>query len=339
VTLSRQSVTLLRPEDEHWLVEASAGDPVASSPADGEAYVLPDHQALVMTGDPLPVEQHRLVSALLSYLEAVVAIHHLQSQASVAEELSQSNDLRTALLAAVSHDLRTPLSSIKALATGLLEPDVKWSVEDTREFLVTIDAETDRLNKLVDNLLDMSRLQTGALHLSVRPVGLDEIVPAALASLSRQSHPVTVDVSETLPRVLVDPALLERAVANVIDNAVRHSPDSCRVRVHAGDVAGRVDLRVVDRGSGIPLAERQRLFQPFQRLGDTDSDAGVGLGLAVSRGFVEAMNGELTVEDTPGGGVTMVISFPAVAADRTVTEAAPVAEDAPFAALETVRPA
>jgi two-component system sensor histidine kinase KdpD len=335
VTLSRQSVTLLRPEADNWIVEGSAGEPVASSPADGEAYVLPDQRVLVMTGDPLPVEQHRLVSALLSYLEAVVAIFHLQSQASVAEELSQANDLRTALLAAVSHDLRTPLASIKALATGLLEPDVRWSEEDTHEFLVTIDTETDRLNKLVDNLLDMSRLQTGALHLSVRPVGLDEVVPAALASLSRESQLVTVEVPETLPRVLVDPALLERAVANVIDNAIRHSSDSCRVRVNAGEVAGRVDLRIVDRGSGIPLAERARLFQPFQRLGDTDSETGVGLGLAVSHGFVEAMGGELTVEDTPGGGITMVIRLLAAPGDEALTDRAP---ETPLG-LETVHPA
>ena len=225
--------------------------------------------------------------------------------------MSQTNDLRTALLAAVSHDLRTPLSSIKALATGLLEPDVRWSEEDTHEFLLTIDAETDRLNKLVDNLLDMSRLQTRALHLSVRPVGLDEVVPAALASLSHESQHVVVEVPETLPRVVVDPALLERAVANVIDNAIRHSSRSCRVRINAGEVVGGVDLRIVDRGPGIPLGERARLFQPFQRLGDTDRDSGVGLGLAVSHGFVEAMGGELTVEDTPGGGITMVIRLPA----------------------------
>jgi two-component system sensor histidine kinase KdpD len=273
-----------------------------------------------MTGPPLRGDQHRVVGALVSYLEAVVLTRQLQSQASVAAELSQANDLRTALLAAVSHDLRTPLASIKAVVTGLLEEDVRWSDEDTREFLVTIDAEADRLNKLVENLLDMSRLQTGALHLSYRDVGLDEIVPSALASLSRLSHNVVVDVPETLPRVRVDPALLERAVANIIDNAVRHSPDTAPVRVEAGAVAGRVDLRVVDRGCGIPVADRELLFQPFQRLGDTDNGSGVGLGLAVSRGFVIAVGGELTMEDTPRGGVTMVISLPALEAAEDLPE-------------------
>jgi two-component system sensor histidine kinase KdpD len=288
---------------------------VASRPDDGERYDLRNGQVLVMTGPPLRGDQHRLVAALVSYLEVVVLTQQLQSQASAAAELSQANDLRTALLAAVSHDLRTPLASIKAVVTGLLEPDVRWSHADTTDFLITIDEEADRLNKLVENLLDMSRLQTGALHLSYRDVGLDEIVPSALASLSRLSHNVVIDVPETLPRVRVDPALVERAVANVIDNAIRHSPNTIPVRVEAGAVAGRVDLRIVDRGCGIPMAERSQLFRPFQRLGDTGTGSGVGLGLAVSRGFVEAVGGELSVEDTPGGGVTMVISFPVLPAE------------------------
>jgi two-component system sensor histidine kinase KdpD len=193
-----------------------------------------------------------------------------------------------------------------------------------REFRRTIDVETDRLNKLVDNLLDMSRLQTGALHLNKGPVGIDEVVPAALASLSRRSSNVEVDVPETLRRVNADAALLERTLANIIDNAIAHSPDDRPVRVEAAEVAGRVDVRVVDRGSGIPMAHRHLVFQPFQRLGDTDSGTGVGLGLAVARGFVEAMGGELTLDDTPGGGITMVISLPAVP-DSTPAEPPPVA--------------
>jgi two-component system sensor histidine kinase KdpD len=314
-TLGRQAVTLLRQRGDEWDPEVSAGLPVATGPDDGERYDLRNGQVLVMTGPPLRGDQHRLVAALVSYLEAVVLTQQLQSQASAAAELSQANGLRTALLAAVSHDLRTPLASIKAVVTGLLEPDVRWSHADTTDFLITIDEEADRLNKLVENLLDMSRLQTGALHLSYRDVGLDEIVPSALASLSRLSHNVIIDVPETLPRVRVDPALVERAVANVIDNAIRHSPHTIPVRVEAGAVAGRVDLRIVDRGCGIPMAERSQLFRPFQRLGDTGTGSGVGLGLAVSRGFVDAVGGELSVEDTPGGGVTMVISFPALPAE------------------------
>ncbi|HLI57457.1 MAG TPA: ATP-binding protein, partial [Actinomycetota bacterium] len=323
VALGRDSVTLLAPQGSGWGIRASAGRQTAHLPDDGEPRNLRNGCVLVMTGPPMDMEAQRLVLAFVAYLEAMMAIHDLQSQAGVATQLSAANELRTALLGAVSHDFRTPLASIKALATGLLEPDVAWSREDTQGFLRMIDADCDRLNKLVDNLLDMSRIQTRALHLSFRAVGLDEVVPAALASLSTRSRTVMVDVPETLPRVWVDPALLERCIANVVDNAIRHSPPGVPVRVRGGEVGTRVDLRVVDQGPGIPMAERDRLFQPFQRLGDTDNGTGVGLGLAVSRGFLEAMGAELTFEDTPGGGATMVISLPVTpAAEHNPAEAA-----------------
>ena len=119
-----------------------------------------------------------------------------------------------------------------------------------------------------------------------------------------------VDVSDALPRVEVDVALVERAVANIVDNALRHSGPERPVRIEAGAIGGRVDLRIIDRGAGISLAQRDRLFQPFQRLGDTDSTTGIGLGLAVSKGFIEAVHGDILVEDTPGGGITMVLSLP-----------------------------
>jgi two-component system sensor histidine kinase KdpD len=264
----------------------------------------------VMSGPPLSADAHRMVAALLSYLEAVIAIHRLERDASTAGALSKTTDLRNALLAAVSHDLRTPLASIKALASGWLEPDVQWSYAETHDFMTGIDADADRLNTLVENLLDMSRLQSGALHLELRPIGLDEVVPAALASLSERARGVIVAVPESLPRVEVDATLLERAIANVVDNAVRHSPADRPVRIAAAVVRGRMDLRVIDRGRGVPISQREQLFQAFQRLGDTDTGTGVGLGLAVSKGFVEAIGGELYVEDTPGGGVTMVFNLP-----------------------------
>ena len=266
-----------------------------------------------MTGPPLPVEDHRRASALVSYLQAVLTIDRLRREASDLQGMAQANELRTALLDAVSHDLRTPLASIRAFTTGWLAPDVHLSEEDTFESIAAIDQEAKRLGQLVDNLLDMSRLRTGTLNLTLGPVGLDEVVPGALAGLSQSCREVIVNVPETLPRVEVDAALLERAVANLIDNAVRHTPDGSPVRVEAGEVAGRVDVRVVDRGPGVPLGARERLFQPFQRLGDNDSDIGVGLGLAVAKGFVEAMGGEIAMEDTPGGGLTMVLSLPVAA--------------------------
>ncbi len=156
----------------------------------------------------------------------------------------------------------------------------------------------------------MSRLQTGALQLVMRDVGLDEVLPVALAGLT-QADRVEVDVDETLPRVRADAALLERAIANVVENAIAWSPPDVPVRVEACVAQQRVDLHVVDRGPGIPPSQREDVFRPFQRLGDRSNGSGVGLGLAVARGFVEAMGGELVVDDTPGGGVTMVISLPA----------------------------
>ncbi len=190
--------------------------------------------------------------------------------------------------------------------TSLLQDDVDWTPEARREFLETIAEETDRLNALVGNLLDMSRLQTDALEILPSRVGLEEVLPAALSSLGVGDDSIELDVPETLPRVLADPGLLERALANVIDNAVRFSPPGVLPRVTAGASDGYVDVRVVDQGPGVPVADVERLFMPFQRLGDSSSDEGVGLGLAVAKGFVEAMGGEIEVESTPGGGLTIV---------------------------------
>jgi two-component system sensor histidine kinase KdpD len=181
----------------------------------------------------------------------------------------------------------------------------------TKEFLQTIDEEADRLDALVGNLLDMSRLQSGALQLVMRDVGLEEVVPAALAGLGYRGSSVDVRVDEQLPRVNADAALLERAVANIIDNALAWSPPGSRVVVEAGAIRDRVDLRIIDRGPGIPPDDRDRIFLPFQRLGDRSNGSGVGLGLAVAKGFVEAMGGSIVVDDTPGGGLTMTIELPA----------------------------
>ncbi len=306
----RDSVTLLAPAgDDTWVVEASVGTPVASLPVDGEGFSLRDGRLLVTRGRPLRAQDHRLVGALMSYLEAVMAAERLRSEAIIAQQRAETSDLRKALLEAVSHDLRTPLASIRALTSGWLAPDVRISDEDTHDSMVAIDWEAQRLTRLVDNLLDMSRLQAGALHLTRRPVGLDEVVPAAIASLSQDCQHVVVNVPETLPRVDVDQALLERAIANLVDNAVRYSPPGRPVLVEAGAIAGRVDVRIVDRGPGISPADRDQMFRAFQRFGDRNA-GGVGLGLAVAKGFVEAVGGHMSVEDTPGGGLTMVVSVP-----------------------------
>jgi two-component system sensor histidine kinase KdpD len=236
----------------------------------------------------------------------------LQADAAAAAALAQANELRTALLRAVSHDLRTPLASIKVSATNLLADDIQLGPAATHELLTTIDIEADRLNKLIGNLLDMSRLQSGTFDLIIRDVGLDEVVAQTLASLGERAGRVVTEVPENLPRIHTDAALLERAVANVIENAIAWSPPDKAVRVQASAFDTMVGLRVVDRGPGIRADQREAIFKPFQRLGDTNTGTGVGLGLAVARGFVDALGGELMVEDTAGGGTTMTFTFKAV---------------------------
>jgi two-component system sensor histidine kinase KdpD len=306
------SVSVLRHEGGAWRVESSAGEPVPATPDDAQVSVPLDRDTqLAVAGPDLGHEELAILQAFAGQLALAVERRRLRAEAAAAEGLVEANELRTALLAAVSHDLRTPLASIKASVTSMLQEDVAFTPDANHELLSTIDEETDRLNALVGNLLDMSRLQTGALQLVQREVGLDEVVPRALWSLGDVGDRVIVDVPETLPRVEADAALLERAVANVISNALQASPPDRPVRVFAGVGGGRVDLRVADEGPGIPLDQREEVFRPFQRLGDNPNGSGVGLGLAVARGFVEAMHGELTIEDTPGGGTTMVITLPA----------------------------
>jgi two-component system sensor histidine kinase KdpD len=297
--------------DDVWQVLAGSGPGVPRRPDDADV-VIPLHgtEVLVLSGRELSDDDREVLRAFAGQVAIAVQQRELRADAERAAGLEEANELRTALLAAVSHDLRTPLSSIKAAVTSLLQRDVDFTPAATRELLETIDEGSDRLNHLVGNLLDMSRLQTGALQLVMRTVGLDEVVPGAVAGLV-DAQRVDVEVDETLPRVNADAALLERAVANVVENALAWSPANGRVRVEAVATQGRVDLHVVDRGPGIPPGRREDVFRPFQRLGDRSNGSGVGLGLAVARGFVEAMSGRIVVEDTPGGGVTMVISLEA----------------------------
>ena len=306
-------IAVLRESGDGWIVETSTGAPAPARPEEGDLSIPIDVELqLVVVSPGVAAEDLALLQAFTGQLALAFERRQLRAEAAAAAGIAETSDLRAALLAAVSHDLRTPLASIKAAATSLLQRDVDWTPQATHELLATIDEETDRLNTLVGNLLDMSRLQSGALQLTMRDIGLDEIVPAAIKGLGERGHAVELRVDERLPRVHADAALLERAVANVVDNAVTWSPSDQSVLVEAGAIAGRVDLRVVDRGPGIPADQRERMFLPFQRLGDQSNGTGTGLGLAVARGFVDAMGGEITVEDTPGGGLTMVVSLDAL---------------------------
>jgi two-component system sensor histidine kinase KdpD len=306
------SVAVLGGGPINWTVLASAGEPIPARPEDGELVVgLHGDAMLVLNGAQVTQADPEILRAFVGQVVSALERRELRAASERAAGLEEANELRTALLAAVSHDLRTPLSSIKASVSSLLQRDVEFSPAATRELLETIDEGADRLNHLIGNLLDMSRLQTGAMQLVMRDVGLDEVVPVALVGLEPER--LAVDVPETLPRVRADAALLERAIANITENALAWSPPDSRVRVEACATQATVELSVVDRGPGIPQEQRDDVFRPFQRLGDNRTDTGVGLGLAVARGFVEAMDGRIDVDDTPGGGTTMVISLPVAA--------------------------
>ncbi|MGD0273858.1 MAG: ATP-binding protein [Gaiellaceae bacterium] len=307
--LQLDGVALLAGQGGSWGVVAESGEQPPRHPENAVQTIdLGASHLLAIAGRPVPAEEQRVLEAFVSELEASIAHEELESEAQTVGAMAAGNELRAAILSAVSHDLRTPLSAIKASVTSLLQRDVKWTSEARREFLRTIDEESDRLNALVGNLLDMSRLQAGALTVTAQPIGLEEVVPAALHSLGERASRVRTEVPETLPRVLADAGLLERALANLIDNALRHCPGGTEVRVVADPTGDEyVDLRVVDHGPGVPESERERIFVPFQQLGDVSGANGVGLGLAVARGFVEAMGGSIDGKDTPGGGLTMIV--------------------------------
>jgi two-component system, OmpR family, sensor histidine kinase KdpD len=306
-------VALLRRTDQGWVLEASDGVSVTTPEAADDTHTVGDDLVLALSGGDLAAEDRRVLSAFAMNLAAALDRRQLHAQAGEAAALGEANELRSALLQAVSHDLRTPLAGIKVSVNSLRQPDVTWTPEETAEFLATVEEETDRLTALVDNLLDMSRINAAAVVPRLRSTTLEEVVPAALAGLGPRAHDIVVDLPETIASVEADPALLERVVANLVDNALSHGNGAVPVRVEAGEVAGHVLLRVVDGGKGIPPEDRERVFQPFQRLDDASPrhGAGVGLGLAVARGFTRAMGGDLTIEDTPGGGTTMVIELEA----------------------------
>lgn len=242
----------------------------------------------------------------------------LRIQAGQAEALAEGNRMRTALLAAVSHDLRTPLASVKAAVTTLRQTDVRWSAADQAALLATIEDGADRLDALIGNLLDMSRIQTGALQPFVRPTALDEVAPLLVHSLDGGQR-LRLDIPDQLPLIATDPGLLERALANVAANALRYSPPDQPAVLTATTTGSAVVIEIIDHGPGIPDQNRDRAFQPFQQLDDHHTGDGVGLGLAVAKGFIDALGGHITAAETLGGGVTMRITVPIAAPARQPT--------------------
>ncbi|WP_165486187.1 sensor histidine kinase KdpD [Frankia sp. Cppng1_Ct_nod] len=300
-----------------WRTVHSVGVDPCVRPEQGDVDVpVGDNLALVLRGRPLPAQDRRILAAFAAQAAVALEQRRLTEAAAEAGPLAEADRVRTALLAAVSHDLRTPIAAAKAAITGLRGRDISWTPDERAELLATADESMDRLTRLVDNLLDMSRLQAGVLSVFSRPVGVRDVIPHAIDELGPPGRTVEIRIPDDLPDIHADPALLERVMVNLVSNALRHSPEGTHPVITTSALVDRVELRVIDRGPGIPAENRDRVFQPFQRLGDRDTTTGVGLGLALSRGLAEAMGGSLATEDTPGGGLTMVLSLPAASPAR-----------------------
>ena len=318
-TFGFRGAALLRREDGGWVVVTSSGVEAPEQPDGADvSRDLGRGITLALAGGELSVGDQRVLNAFAAQVAVAAETERLQGEAGKASELAAANTLRASLLQAVSHDLRTPLAAIKASISSLRQADVAWSPEDVEEFQTTIESETDRLSELVGNLLDMSRLQASALTVDLRPTGIEETVLGRRGQPGDRRARSSSTSPRPCPRWRPTRALLERALANLVGNAVRFSPDTVPARITAGAVTrdGRA-LRGHPRHRSWP---RHPAGRPEMRCSNRSSDWSTtrptgpasGSGLAIARGFVEAMGGELAIDDTPGGGVTMVVSLPTV---------------------------
>lgn len=268
---------------------------------------LDDLREFALSGRALTVAEQRVVDAFGTQVLNELERKDLAATAATADELAQRNSFQTALLAAVSHDLRTPLAAIKASSSSLLADDVELSCDDQSTLLGVVDENADRLERLIENLLDMTRIETGTMSVHTRPTLIDEVLRPAIAP---HRGLVTIQKAAGLPMIVTDAGLAERVIANLVDNALRHQPPGHPVQVTVAAVADRAEVQVIDRGPGVPPSRRTRMFEPFQRVGDTPAGKGLGLGLSVAAGLAAATGARIDVDDTPGGGLTMVVSFP-----------------------------
>jgi two-component system sensor histidine kinase KdpD len=312
---------------KNWRLLASAGDVPGPGAGNGASSAPPDFGTenteqidaatrLVLFGRALPASDRRLLGAFGVHLAAQLERQQLALSRREVLRLAESNTMRTSILRAVSHDLRTPLAGIKLSVGMLLQRGQHYAPDQEHELLQTIDECSDRLDLLVGNLLDMSRISSEAAKPLLRPLRWYEVLPAALHAVPAAR--VRTELPPNMPEVEADPGMLERVIANIVENAVKYAPESDIVLVgtagglSAETLGGRPagELRIIDHGQGVPAESVVEMFRPFQRLDDIPQTTGVGLGLAVAKGFTEAMGGTLTAEQTPGGGLTMVIRLP-----------------------------
>jgi two-component system, OmpR family, sensor histidine kinase KdpD len=262
-----------------------------------------------------PSDLERISEPLGRLLDVALERERVAEQAAETEAAKRADVARTAILHAISHDLRSPLTAITTAASALRDAGV--TTEERTELLDAIEAEGVRLARLVGDLLDLSKIEAGAVAPQPDWCDLHDTIGSAVAQL-RTEHPVEFRLPEDLPLVRADAAQLERVFSNLIENAIKHSPEDVPVTITAGVGSGRVTVRVIDRGRGIPAADRTRVFEPFFR-GRRPTGSGSGLGLAICRGFVEANGGQITLQSARGPGASFAVSFPLVKQPEAVT--------------------
>jgi two-component system sensor histidine kinase KdpD len=269
-----------------------------------------DDAVLELHGRDLRASDRRLLAVIVAQLAAALEHLDLEETAREMAPLAAADRVRSALLAAVGHDLRRPLAAATAAVTGLRARGAKLSRADRDELLDTAEESLKTLADLLTNLLDVSRVQAGVLAVSLQTLDAEDLIPGVFEELDIGPEQVELDIPADLPAIVADPVLLDRVLVNLLSNALRYTPAGERVAVSASAFHDTVQIRVIDKGPGIPADRREDVFVPFQRLGDTDNLSGLGLGLALSKGFVEGMSGTLETEETPCGGLTMVVTLP-----------------------------
>jgi len=254
----------------------------------------------------------RLLEASARQLAVALERERLDEQVREARLESEANELRAALFSSVTHDLRTPLASIKAGVTSLLDPAASHDADQERELLRTVLEETDRLNRLVGNLLDFARVRAGALVPAKQPVGMDEVVESVLARMGPSLHPLRVRtlVHPSLPDVPMDPVQMDQVLTNLLENSARYSPPGGEITISVRPWHDVVQVRIADEGPGIATEDRDRVFDAFFRKDAGSARGGSGLGLAIAKAIVVAHGGKIRIEGAPGGGTAVVFELP-----------------------------
>jgi two-component system sensor histidine kinase KdpD len=272
---------------------------------------------------PFGREEDRLLSVVAQQLGRTFERLRLQREANEAEVLRRTDELRAALMNAVSHDLRTPLSSIIASAGSLLQDEVEWTKEERRDFLRAIESEAERLNRLVGNLLDLSRIEAGTLKPEMGWYDLGSLLEELAGRLADPDHTLCTEVPAELPPLKFDYVEIDQALTNLVENAVKHTPAGTTITVSVNVAEGQVRIEIVDDGPGIPAGALPRIFDPFVRAAPDGTRAtGSGLGLAVAQGFIEAHGGTICAENRVSGGARFIVTLPAPAAGTPAPEVA-----------------